>query len=334
MLLQMTSSPQTPAARTGRAWLTVVLLALGLALLVWLVRKLDLRWDDVQTGFWKIGWWFIAILGLTLARFALRSLAWMTLTGRPIPLASAVAATISGDALGNITPLGLAASEPAKSLYLRHHAVPAATFASLTAENFFYSVSVALYVMVASGALLLSFDHLNPTIHLAGVVALSSMAAVLGGAAWLAWQKPTLVSATLARLPIRSLHTLVERIRLFEQQTYGAAGHQGNRLAVVTGCEVAFHLLSLFECWLTFWLLTGVTALTPALIYDGFNRVVNIVAKPIPGRIGVEEGGTAALALAIGYSAADGFMLAIVRKLRMLVFAVIGLALWVRDSRR
>ena len=98
-------------------------------------------------------------------------------------------------------------------------------------------------------------------------------------------------------------------------------------------CETAFHVLSLIECWLTFWLLTGVTSIVPALVYDGFNRVVNIVAKPIPGRMFVEEGGTAALARALGYDPASGFLLAVIRKIRMLVFAAIGLALWARRQR-
>jgi hypothetical protein len=93
-------------------------------------------------------------------------------------------------------------------------------------------------------------------------------------------------------------------------------------------CEVGFHLLSLVECWLTFWLLSGETSIIPALVFDGFNRVVNVVFKAVPLRMGVEEGGTALLAVAIGHSAADGFMLGIVRKVRMIAWAAAGLGLW------
>lgn len=332
MLLWMTSSPSSQAPPRGRPWLTLVLLFAGVALFVWLVRRLDLRVADITAGFATIGWWFAAILLLAAARFALRAYAWLTLLDRPVPFRTAIAAIISGDALGNVTPLGFVASEPSKALYLGRHVEPATAFAALAAENFFYSTSVALYVVIASGALLLLFDHLDPTIHLAGTIALSGMGAVLVGAAWLAWQKPALASTLLARIPIGRLRSIVDRVRRFEQQTYGAAGHQGRRLAIVAGCEATFHVLSLAECWLTFWLLTGVTSIAPALVYDGFNRVVNIVAKPIPGRLGVEEGGTAVLAGAIGYLPTDGFMLALVRKVRMLVFSAIGLGLWIRRT--
>jgi Lysylphosphatidylglycerol synthase TM region len=334
MLLGMMSSPQTPARRAGRAWLTGLLLVVGLALLAWTVERLDLKKADIQSGFAAVGWWFVAIFLLTLARFAARSIAWLALTGQAIPLTSAIAASISGDALGNVTPLGLVASEPGKAMYLRHHADPASTLASLAAENFFYSASVAVYVIIASGAMLLLFDNIQPGVHLAGTLAIGTMAAVLVGATWLAWQKPALVSSLLSRAPLRSLRTTAQRVRLFEQQTYGAAGHQGRRLAIVSAAEVTFHLLSLLESWLTFWLLTGTTAIGPALVLDGVNRVINIVAKPIPARIGVEEGATAWLAGAIGYATTDGFMLALVRKVRMLVFAALGVALSIRNSRR
>jgi hypothetical protein len=332
MLLAMMDRPQAPAPRAGRAWITALFLAAGLALLGWMVLRLDLTFAQVQGGFANVGWWFAAILTLTLARFGLRAGAWLVLTGQPIPFASAVAATISGDALGNVTLLGPLASEPAKAMYLRRHATPASTLASLTAENFFYSVSVAIYVIVASAAMLVLFD-LTPAIRLAGTASLGGMATVLAGATWLAWQKPTIASSLLERIPIRRLRTLAGRVRIFEHQTYGAAGHRGSRLAVVAACEGLFHALSLLECWLTFWLLTGVTAIAPALVYDGFNRVINIVGKPVPGRIGVEESGTAVLAGAIGYASADGFMLAIVRRVRTLIFAALGLALWGRNSR-
>jgi hypothetical protein len=322
----------TPSKAPSRPWLGIVLFAIGVALFMWLVRDLELDRGDVQGAVGRVGWWFVAILGLTLVRFALRTAAWLALATPDVPFRSALAATIAGDALGNVLPLGVVASEPAKAMYLRRYAQPDAMFAPLAAENFFYSVSVAIYVIGATAAMLVDFPDIDPTVHLWGQIALGSMAAVLIGALWLATSKPAVLSALLARVPLKAARTLVERVRLLETNTYGAAGRGGNRLGLVALCEGGFHLLSLVECWLTFWLLTGVTAIVPALVYDGFNRVVNIIAKPVPAKIGVEEVGTAFLANAIGYTPMSGFLLAIVRKVRMLVFAGIGLALWARRN--
>lgn len=319
----------TTSGRTRRAAITLLLLAAGFAILWWTVRQLELTPEDIGDGFSKVGWWFVAILALSFARFVLRARAWIALTGLPIPLRSAVAATISGDALGNVTPFGLAASEPAKALHLRRHADPSRTLPALIAENFFYSVSVALYVILAAGAMFVFFD-LPPAVRVAGHVSLASMAIVLVGAAWLAWRKPSIASALVARVPGRRAAALAGRVRSFEHDIYGAVAHEGRPLSTVVACQVGFHVLSLIECWLTFWLLAGSTSLVPALVFDGFNRVVNVVFKHLPLRVGVEEGGTALLAAAIGLSAHDGFMLGIVRKVRMIVWAAVGLALWAR----
>ncbi len=332
MLLQMPGpDPTTTGRRTARPVLTLILLALGLAVLAWTIQQLELTGEDIQEGFTNVGAWFAAILALSGARFVLRAKAWIALTGLSIPLRAAVAASISGDALGNVTPLGLVASEPAKAIYLRHHADPAHTLAALVAENFFYSVSVALYVILAAGAMFVFFD-LPPAVRAAAQVSLAGMAAVLVGAAWLAWRKPAIASSILARLPGRRIAAVVARVQQFERQTYGAAAQGHRPVVTVALCEAGFHVLSLLECWLTFWLLAGETSIVPALVFDGFNRVVNVAAKPVPLRMGVEEGGTALLAQAIGLAGHDGFMLGIVRKVRMVVWAAVGLVLWANNA--
>jgi len=146
---------QTVSSR--RPSLTGTLLAIvGLALLVWQVRLVGL--DHIGDGFKAVGWrGFLAILGLSLFRFAARSMAWITLIGRPVPLSSATAATISGDALGNLSFLSLLVSEPAKAFYVTRHAPAAEAFAALTAENFFYSVSVASVILGGTITLLATF---------------------------------------------------------------------------------------------------------------------------------------------------------------------------------
>jgi hypothetical protein len=329
----MSTPPEPIAGPNRRLWWWLLLGAGGVAVLVWTVRQLELQPADIREGFASVGWWFGAILLLSLVRFYLRARAWIALTGARLPTGAAVAATISGDALGNLTPLGLVASEPAKTWYLRGHADPAATLPALVAENFFYSVSVAIYIVVAAAAMFLFFD-LTPAVRLAGQISLGVMALVLCGAAWMAVSKPTLVSSLVSRLPGRRVSGLARQLRQFEQQTYAAAAQGGHPLGTVAVCEVGFHLVSLLECWLTFWLLAGVLSPLPALVFDGFNRIVNVLFKHLPLRVGVEEGGTALVAGAIGLIPHDGFMLGIVRKVRMIVWAGVGLVLWAQQTRR
>ena len=312
-----------------RSVLAVLALSVGAALLVWQVHQLGL--ERITSGLSQVGWGFLLILLLSLLRFVARSIAWTTLIGQPVPIGRAVAATISGDALGNVTPLSLLVSEPVKAMYLDAGPGSSRSLAALAAENFFYSVSVGIYVTLGTAAMLRAFP-LPPEIHVAGVTALGLMALVLAVAGWTAWQKPTLASAVVSRLPFGRLAAVVDRVRDFEVRTYGSAGGQGRRLGVVVVCETAFHLLSFLETWLTVWLVTGVSSPLAAFVLDTFNRIVNIVAKMIPLRLGVDQVTSERVAVAIGLGPAIGTMVSLIRTGRMMVWAAVGLLLLTRRS--
>src|SRR5215468_10639853 len=98
-------SDARPPARATRTALTAVASVVGVALLVWQVRKVGV--DTIRADLAAVGWGFLAILGLSLLRFVVRAIAWTSLIGAPVPVTSALAASIGGDALGNITPLSL-----------------------------------------------------------------------------------------------------------------------------------------------------------------------------------------------------------------------------------
>lgn len=300
----------------------------GVALLIWQINLVG-GLDTVGAGLSRVGLGFLLILALAYVRFALRSYAWITLIPGNAPLGRATAATISGDALGNLTPLGLAASEPAKAVYLSRNVDATQAFAALTAENFFYSVSVAIYIVLGVVAMLMAFE-LPDAVRVSGIAALVLMCGVLVAAGWIAWQRPTVLSAVLERFSKAGsqLNALVGRIRDFEVRTYGSTGHAGARLGVLAITEVLFHIVSFFEAWLTLYLLTGASRPLEALILDSVNRVINVVGKMIPMRVGVDEVSAEIVASAIGLAPGVGTTAGLVRKVRMIVWAAVGLVVW------
>lgn len=299
---------------------TAVLAVGGAVLLVLQINKVGLA--AIGEGLRDVGPGFAGILLVSFLRFVARAAAWMALLGEPVPLRRAVAAVIAGDAVGK-TPLSVLLSEPAKAMYLGNPSGPGRALAALTAENFFYAVSIAIYITLGTAAFLTVYD-LDATLEIGAFVALGLMAGLLVGAAWLAWQKPSVASSVLARLPIRRLATTVDRLREFEVQAYGAVGQQGTRLGHVALAETSFHVLSLLEAWLTLWLLTGQSLPIEAFVLDTFTRIANIVFNYIPMRIGVDQYGSSKLAIAIGRPEADGLNLSLVRVLRQLVWMAVG----------
>jgi hypothetical protein len=302
----------------------VIASVVGFGLLVWQVRSVGL--DVIRDGLSRVGWGFAAILALSLARFALRSLAWQTIVGERVPFPRVLAATLSGDAVGNLTPLSLIVSEPTKALYLRDAVPLSRSFAALAAENFFYAISVAIFILLGTVAVLAAFP-IPHDMQLAAWVSLGLMITILLGALWIVWQRPALVSRVVARLPFR-LDRWVARIRELETRTYGFVTQLRGRLGIVAACELGFHALSFVEAYLTVWLLTGVSAPLTAFVLDTFNRIVNVAFRMVPlGRVGVDEWTTGVVAQALGLLKETGVTLALARKGRVLVWTAVGLVL-------
>jgi hypothetical protein len=86
------------------------------------------------------------------------------------------------------------------------------------------------------------------------------------------------------------------------------------------------------EIYTTLWFISDIVAptLLTAFILESVNRVINIVFKFIPFRLGVDEAGTGMLAKVLGFTPAIGAALAIVRKARDLFWTAVGVALMVR----
>jgi hypothetical protein len=204
--------------------------------------------------------------------------------------------------------------------------------AALAAENFFYSLSVALMIVAGMIALLAAFP-LEPTLRAVSIGSLAAMLVIIGAALWIVWRRPAMASATLSRLPAGDrLAHVIDRVRAFETKTYAFVHESQGRLGGVVLCEVLFHIASVAENYVTLWLLTGSTSLLAAFIFDSFQRVVNVVFRVVPLRVGVDEAGAALVAHALGLGPAAGVTLALVRKARVLTWTVVGLVLLIRKG--
>jgi hypothetical protein len=313
--------------------LTVLATVGGLVLLAWQINALGL--GRVVEHLANVGLpGFAAIIAVSGCRLTLRALAWRSIIVNPPPLRRALAATISGDAIGNLTPLSLLASEPAKAMYLGGRTDGARVFAALAAENFFYSISVAIYVIAGTAAMLLWFGNLPERIRIAGAIILAAMATVLVVATWLAWRRPRMLTTLVSRVPWQRARRFAGTLHEFETRVYGTAGHPEARLGRLLACETAFHLFSYLEVLLTLWLLTGVAHPLQAFILDTVNRVVNVAFRWVPMRIGVDEAAAEPVARAIGMADAVGVATALVRKVRVGFWTLVGISLLAKKGLR
>lgn len=315
--------------RSRRTLLNVILALVGAALLLLTIERVG--WSHVRASVSSLGWWYVAVIALGAGRFAARARAWQVAAGdAPLSFRGAFSAMLAGDALGNLTPLGLAASEPAKVLLVSRRLSTVEAVASVAAENAFYTGSVLL--MIGAGALLFFERASVPPALAAGaqvVLALVLASALL--AVWIARRQPALLSRgarAAARWTGRGA-TASDRVRDIELHLYAMLRWPWSRLTHLLGWEAVFHVAAVLEVWLVLqWLPGGAgVTLVDAFVLETAGRLIVVLFKFIPYRLGVDEAGTAIVARALALDPAIGVSLALVRRIRILCLNAVGLAL-------
>ena len=309
---------------------------LGLVLFAWFVSKVGLA--EIGSGLRQVGWGFGAIIALAGLRLAMRAMAWRLCLEPPssLPFRTAFAAVVAGDAVGNLTPLGLFASEPAKAAFVRDRVPLGPAVTALAIENLLYTLSAAAMIGASTVGLLISFDLPDAVRHAAWI---SLVAIALGFVvtAVLLWRRPSVVRRALAHVVPRTsgLQDRVGQLHALEAQIYTFAIRRRHVLVPLVAAEAIFHVLGVLEVYLTWWLIQGTApAMLTAFIFEGANRLVQVLFKFVPLRTGVDELTTGGFTQMLGFGAALGATLAIVRKIRTIAWVLVGTTLLVRRTLR
>jgi uncharacterized membrane protein YbhN (UPF0104 family) len=104
------------------------------------------------------------------------------------------------------------------------------------------------------------------------------------------------------------------------------------RLMTLTMLAVICYALMTIEVWLVFWAVGGTIGVTEALAVETFARLASVASAAIPGNLGALEASNAGVAAALGL--AGGGALALARRIRALLWAAAGLALYPRVHER
>jgi hypothetical protein len=311
--------------------MAVVAALAGAVLFAYAIRNVG--WEEVAAGVGRVGWGLLPILALSGIRFVLRAEAWRQCMPAAVrlPLPQALAAYLAGDAIGNVTPLGLIASEPTKVFLTRHRLATREAASSLAIDVFVYSMSVGAMIGLGLMALLVTVP-LSPGWREAIVIALILLAITVP----VAWRLlgGTWSAERGARPRWRA------RLASLREAVLAFSATDSARLRRVFLLHVAFHTCAFLEIFLALrWLLADAPApdgsilasqgptLAQTLIFSALDRVVIVLFKFVPFRIGVDEASSGGIAAVLGWSPATGVALAIVKKVRSLVWTGVGLLL-------
>lgn len=285
--------------------------------------------EEINNGLRQIGWGLPIIVAISGVRLLARTCAWRALMRNPPPLRTMLAATLAGEAVGTLVPLGPLAGEPAKVGYLRRGGPIAEAAAALGLENIFYSLSIACVIVVGMTLLVLTVA-LPDDLRVVATAGLVAMLLLVAAGIFVLLRRPDVTGSVLDRfpswIPTSGLKTL-------ESKAYAFYASAKGRLGRMLAFELLFHLFGFAEVYAVLWLLAGEPpSLLHAFILESAGRLINVIFRFVPMRVGVDEQGSKMVATALGLAGATGVLLGLSRKLRVLVWTAVGVALIARQG--
>jgi len=324
----------------GRGWLFYLHAAafvLGAALLAYVVNRIGV--GPIAEALRQVGSGFLILLALTGARHVFRT-ASMSLAVAPehrrFTFWEAYSTRLAGETITFLTFTGPVLGEATKAALLRKRVPLATGVQALVVDNLLYNLSVALFVSGGALVMLATYDLPDAARYPLVVIAAGMMSVVVAVVAAVVSSRMPFTAAVdfLIRAGVkrRKLAAKREKVRGVESNVYDFYKRRPAAFFVMFACDFASHATTVLEVFLVLgWLGFEPTARV-AYIIDSLTKVINLVFGFVPATIGVYEGGTGFILHTLGYAAATGVTLGLVRKAGMIVWAAVGLLMLVRHT--
>jgi len=318
------------ASRRSFFWLQTIAFLLGLGLLIYVIRKVGVQ--PLFDALIRIGFGFFFVLAISGSRHVLRTIAMRAAVPaehRQINFFQAFAARLGGEAISFLTFTGPLLGEATKVALLRRRVPLTYGVPALVVDNLIYNISVVFFIL--SGACVMLFTyHLPPlvsdTLIVIAVIAALGIVA-MGLAARRRIMLLTWVIDQMARLRLSPKVILKRRQHIYhiESKVYDFYKHHPGVFFGMVACNLLAHVSSVAEVYVTLRMLGFAPQVAQAYIIESLTKVINFVFAFVPGTIGVYEGGTEVVLQTLGFVAATGVALALVRKAGTIFWTSIGL---------
>lgn len=307
-------------------------LLLGVGLLALVVAEIDVA--EVADQVARIGFGFLVILAIYLVAFAIDSVTWQ-MTIPSIPLNGLWAYRIwklrmVGEAFNTVMPGGGMGGEPVKAVLLKKHygvGFREGTASLILAKTINMMALVAFLVvgfvlMIGGTSLPMPYE----TVAAAGLVGLGVAVAL-----FFVIQRFGVTSLTgkwLSRWRVtRRIKDALHHIHDMDQRLIGFYTKARGRFAVACALAFANWLLGVAEVYCALMLLGYPVSWADAWIVEAAAQLVRTGAFFIPAAIGAQEGTFLLVCGAITGSPTLGVSVAIIRRLREIIWIVWGFAI-------
>jgi uncharacterized protein (TIRG00374 family) len=315
---------------------SVAAIATGTLLFVVTLFYIDL--DETIASLSRLGLWLPIILLPGACWHVLRTWGWSVAfpdAERP-RFRRVFRVRLASDAVGFFTVRGLA-GEPLKVLLLYDRVAPEVTTAAVALERLAFAIiSIAVAALISLLALTQlqmpgAWTTLFSALVVGAVILLALVAQVARG------RSGDYLGALVARLDRRTgrrigASRVVRFILDVEDIMLALLRGDRRRLVILTVLPIVCYALMTIEVWVVLWAVGQPIGVTQALTVETFARLASIASAAIPGNLGALEVSNAAIVDALGL--AGGGSLALARRIRALLWAAAGLALYPRVQER
>jgi hypothetical protein len=307
-----------------------VLLALGLVALALVLHVMGVQAVLAmarQSG-WTLAWMVI----LYAAHVGVRGwVIWRNLPPPGLGLGETLRVRFAAEAIEMLTFTGPFLAEPAKGWMFVRRGIPAAQAAGVIAFEYLSYMLVASWIAIAGLLVLLRRGAFPPAVRGAVVAlvvglalfAIGVIVAAITGVGLLA----PIVRRSGAVIGDRRAAAAADAVAAMESHLLGILSGDRRRLFEALAAQCTGHTMFVLEIVLLFRALGYGTRLGDAWVVEGGVKFINAAFVFVPGQFGAAEGANALVLGALGYPAALGVTLALMRRLRAYIVAAPGLAL-------
>jgi len=323
--------PRPGKLRRFRKHARYLLTGAGLLLLVVLLMTIGTA--TVLDSLARFGPWFLVILGVALAWLFVQAWAWYLVQRayfRPVPLLPMFRARIVCDALNTLIPSANVGGEAARAFLIKRYVPLTEGIPGVLADKTIEFFATTLFLMLGFLASLL-FIRLPGWMTGAAAVSFGITFVCIGvfivfqrkGVQWTLGRVAKVVPRVQRFIDKRqnAISELDGNLRLvysrFSWKTVAAAGlHFVNRIFGVAEVYIILRVLG-----------TGASLIQAVFISTGVT-LINTAFFFVPGHFGVMESGHVLILQSMGFSAALGLSLGVIRRIRKLAMAGLGLLLY------
>ena len=302
---------------------------LGLGLFVWLLHRIGLA--AITSNLGKLGAGFLVILALEIVPLLLATLGWRATRKslNAVPLRSLVGMRLAGDAVNAVAPAAVLGGEIIRGKLLSRFVPPAEVLTSVSLAAMAQFMAQALFV--GTGAMILPVPSLQPRLRIAGgaiLVLLAVFSEVV--TRWTAErdgvrEQPRFFTwlDTVTRGRLADFWRWNDLAARLGESVRGRNGSLTISILLYTGGW----LMAIPEIYLILRFFRAPVPVQTAVAVAVLMVAVEGFFFFVPARAGILEGGLYAIFSVLGLDPVLGVSLALVRRLRELAWAALGLAI-------